>query len=175
MRTCPTCGREGLSEAALLCPGCGRALSDSAVARVATQSAFPREDGGAGQPATYPCGHVTEAGFDRCRFCDTDAQVELLSIEAPWGVVVLGEDLCLGRDPAFSPHAAALAECDNVSRQHAVLRVSAEGVVVEDRYSENGTFIDGIRLGRGESRVASPGSEIRLASNPPVVFRVVES
>ncbi len=48
-----------------------------------------------------------------------------------------------------------------VSRHHALLTVSADGVVVEDRGSTNGSFINGHRIRRG---ILEMGSSLRLGS-----------
>jgi transcriptional regulator with GAF, ATPase, and Fis domain len=50
---------------------------------------------------------------------------------------------------------------DRLSRQHARIALSAEGWVVQDLGSRNGTYVDGVRV-RGEARVRSPRA-IRLA------------
>ncbi len=53
-----------------------------------------------------------------------------------------------------------------VSRQHALLIARPDGLVVEDRGSRNGTFIDGVRVDRA---VVPTGAEIRFG---PVSLRV---
>ncbi len=44
---------------------------------------------------------------------------------------------------------------DRLSRQHARIALSADGWVVQDLGSRNGTYVDGVRV-RGEARVRSP-------------------
>ena len=179
LRTCASCGRDGLEATALLCPQCGRVLDDersAAASRSSTPSVAAASDPGATQSATYPCGHATEHGAARCRFCDTGTPGRSVGVDTPWGLLALGEaPLFLGRDPDFSPHAVELARWDNVSRRHVVLRQADGGVIVEDLYSANGTFIGELRLGSGERQLVPPGTEIKLGSDPPVVLRIVEA
>lgn len=179
LRTCASCGREGLDATALLCPQCGRVLDDespAASSRSSIPAATAGSDRSATQSATYPCGHAIEPGAARCRFCDTGTSERSIGVDTPWGLLALGDEpLFLGRDPDFSPHAAELGRWDNVSRRHAVIRQSDGSVMVEDLYSANGTFIGELRLGAGERQVAPPGSEIKLGSDPPLVLRIVEA
>ena len=49
----------------------------------------------------------------------------------------------------------------SLSRRHSVLQVSAEGVVVEDLESSNGTFVNGTRVGR---RALVPGDRVRFGN-----------
>jgi hypothetical protein len=74
-----------------------------------------------------------------------------------------GENI-VGRDPAAHVHIDAVG----VSRRHAVIVVSDEGVSVEDLQSKNGTYVDDVRV---TSRVPlTDGAEIRLGT-APVCFR----
>ena len=67
----------------------------------------------------------------------------------------LGVPLHIGRHRAAG---VALESDDLVSRVHARLTPTGQGVLVEDLGSRNGTFVNGERL--GESRVAMPGDRI---------------
>lgn len=165
VKTCPSCGNSGLPDEAILCPRCRRALDNAPVAVARTDDALP---------ATYACGHGVEDGRDRCRHCEGDPH--RFALETPWGTVpVLDTGLQLGRDSAFSQHAAALAAADNLSRRHATLRPTDDGVLVEDQNSANGTFIDAIRLTPWQAELAREGAEIRLGADPPLVMRVVST
>ena len=59
-----------------------------------------------------------------------------------------------------------------VSRYHAVFQIQRGICTVRDCGSTNGTYVDGDRLDRGETRVLFSGSELKFAD---VVFRVEES
>jgi DNA-binding winged helix-turn-helix (wHTH) protein len=69
----------------------------------------------------------------------------------------LGENV-LGREP----DAAAWMDSPTVSRRHACIRVSAEGAVLEDLGSHNGTYVRGERV--TEPVPLRDGDEIRLGS-----------
>lgn len=51
-----------------------------------------------------------------------------------------------------------------ISRIHASVKVSAQGVFIEDRNSTNGTFVNGVRLGNNETKLLSKGDIIRLGN-----------
>src|SRR5262245_38773698 len=52
-----------------------------------------------------------------------------------------GDEARLGRDPAWSPYAEALAPYRHVSRKHAIVFVRDDGkVCIRDQESRNGTF-----------------------------------
>jgi FHA domain len=58
-----------------------------------------------------------------------------------------GEEVELGRDPGYSPHAADLAADDTVSRRHAVLGLDVDGSAwIRDVGSANGTCVNHRRL-----------------------------
>ncbi len=58
-------------------------------------------------------------------------------------------DLTLGEHRVgSSPESDVRLPFESVSRQHAMLRVMADGLAVEDRGSKNGTFVDGRRVDR---------------------------
>lgn len=56
---------------------------------------------------------------------------------------------------------------DELSRHHAVVRLVADGLQVEDLGSKNGTFVDGRRI--GEPTTVSSGAELKLGRS---VFEV---
>ncbi|HEY0357278.1 MAG TPA: FtsK/SpoIIIE domain-containing protein [Mycobacteriales bacterium] len=83
--------------------------------------------------------------------------------------------LLLGRDPTVH---LPLADPD-LSRRHALLTVTADGVRVRDNGSTNGTVLDGVELA-GADRPLPPGVELRCGSttlvytepaDPPAVVR----
>jgi transcriptional regulator with GAF, ATPase, and Fis domain len=65
-------------------------------------------------------------------------------------LVLDGRPLLVGRDSPIG----ILVRDDRLSRQHARIGRSADGWVVEDLASRNGTFVDGVRV-QGEVRVPS--------------------
>jgi RNA polymerase subunit RPABC4/transcription elongation factor Spt4 len=187
VKLCRVCGRSDFSDDENWCPDCERnSLVDinSAVVCRSAETKSPPEaaSGESADTQTYPCGHVLEAGHDRCPYCEGPAAKEPVKakLATPWGglLPIPEGGLFLGRDTAFSPHAAELATWDNVSGRHAVIRPASDGLLVEDCDSTNGTFLDGRRLlpvTPPEQRLALIGSVIRLGSDPPVEFRVVSA
>ena len=88
--------------------------------------------------------------------------------------VAPGEELTLGRDPAY-PSAATLAEFDNVSRRHATVGVDRSGRAwVLDHDSTNGTFVDGVPVPSKTQTPLRDGSRLQLASDVVATIRSVE-
>ncbi len=69
---------------------------------------------------------------------------------------VVGE-LVIGRE-----HAGVTIEDARASRRHALVRMAADGLKVEDLGSTNGTFVDGERL--EGTKTVGDGTEIRVGS-----------
>lgn len=59
-----------------------------------------------------------------------------------------------------------------VSRHHAVFQIENGTCMIRDCGSTNGTYLDGVRLGREEARILLPGNELKFAD---IVFRVEEA
>lgn len=74
--------------------------------------------------------------------------------------LVAGENL-IGR----SPDAVVRLDSDEVSRRHALIRVSADGATIDDLGSKNGTFVWGTQI--GGPTALEDGDEITIG---PVVF-----
>lgn len=71
----------------------------------------------------------------------------------------VGSPLVVGRDPA---HDLPLSEDSMVSRRHARLAPSGDGLEVSDEGSSNGTWLNGSRITRA---VARPGDEITFGQS----------
>src|SRR5262249_52980442 len=71
--------------------------------------------------------------------------------------LVVDRDRMIGRDPASD---LVLAD-PSVSARHCLLARRPRGVVLYDRKSRNGSFVDGVRVGRAELR---PGAQIVLGA-----------
>lgn len=81
----------------------------------------------------------------------------MLPSGAPWEARLSFEDvekaqdgIIIGRDPAACQ--IVIGE-DSVSRRHAILEMSRDGLVISDLGSRNGTMVDGHTLSRYERRV----------------------
>lgn len=77
----------------------------------------------------------------------------------------------LGRDHSTSPIAGACG--DNVSWHHAEVRWAADGPVLVDLGSTNGTYVNGLPLQPGAERVLQPDDVVQLANDPPLRLTVV--
>ena len=71
----------------------------------------------------------------------------------------VGSTLVVGRDPA---HDLPLSEDSMVSRRHARLAPSGDGLEISDEGSSNGTWLNGSRITRA---VARPGDEITFGQS----------
>lgn len=81
----------------------------------------------------------------------------------PWGDASdLDRPLAIGRDESFSTFAHRLGADRWISRRHVVLEPVRGGVMVRDAGSSNGTRADGVRIGRGESRLIDGDCTLRL-------------
>jgi len=77
--------------------------------------------------------------------------------DKPQYFFVYGDQLLIGRsDDVHLP-----VPLKSISRHHARVTVGSEGVVIEDLMSENGTFVNGVKI---ERRVLEPKDEIRLGT-----------
>jgi len=145
----------------------GNPASGPAAAAPASAGPGPAAAGAAGGIlcAHADCGQLNPPGSLRCRYCDRPlARASLLW---PWGEQTAIEDeLLVGRE---APAPAALiqrleAQFDNVSRQHALLRVQEGALWIEDLASTNGTFIDEVRLAARQPVRVRDGACLRFAA-----------
>lgn len=88
---------------------------------------------------------------------DKPSNFVLLADEVDYPLIP-GHEYKIGRDVTNHVH----LESDNVSRFHAILRVSAEGCILEDLSSTNGTYVNGIRVGKTGVLTLAIGDRIRF-------------
>jgi len=83
----------------------------------------------------------------------------------------IGENgLVIGRDPSSCQ--VVIAD-DGVSRKHAWIGLDAQGeVVLEDRHSANGTYVNEVRI---TERVLRPSDEIAIGNERRHLFRIEEA
>jgi hypothetical protein len=188
---CPTC-RAPRDPAGILCAECGTNLTgappadDDWPAREAEQ-AQPQEAGGSlaapaepaepAEPALPACPHcgaeVPDPDNLVCVSClrplsKRPSRQARLRLRLPAGERVLlpGDDLVLGRDPAVSPIAAGIADYDNVSRRHATIGLDADGRAwVRDEDSTNGTWRNGTPVPPGTRIPLTDGDVVQLAAD----------
>lgn len=85
--------------------------------------------------------------------------------------VETGAEMRVGANQEGGRQREAFADHGNVSRLHCVVRGVAEGLLVNDANSTNGTFVDGRRLAGGEPAIIAPGGSFRLAADCTVLVR----
>jgi len=199
VKRCPACGRE--SDASALRCGCGALLAHVDLtaprgAQAAAAGAPPSDP----SPDALACPHADCAQPNahdalRCVYCDRPMNAlaaigarrmnegggpsadtrAAARIEWPWGASMsLMEELIIGRaPPADAGLAARLArDFDNVSRRHAVLRISSAGVTIEDLGSSNGTFVNGVRLAANQPVPLHDGARLQFAADLVATLRL---
>lgn len=150
---CPKCGTDQ-QPGSLACSHCGHVFSDAlATRKVSNVEAETRVEWGT---RTFPLG----------------GQLILFVGEAKTRLVVnwLGRtSLAIGRSV---PKANRVPDVDlaqfgaddaGVSRLHAVLSVQDGQLFIEDAGSANGTWVNGVRLSKGERKTLVDGNELMLA------------
>lgn len=165
----------------ILCPGCGGAVTEDTLSPVdeAVTAVLPAGAAAAGQGegggdrvcATEWCRRPIPPGATICDGCGRAVTRQTLDVVG-YGVVLPGAvrlvltpgvALELGRAAGPAVVRAALAPLDTVSRRHASVTATADGVVVRDFDSTNGTFVDDVPV-TGEVTV-----------RPPAVLRLGQS
>ena len=82
------------------------------------------------------------------------------TLQFPWGRVPVPGRLGIGRETGFSPINRQLDTYPTVSRRHAVISLAQGRWAVRDMGSTNGTFVNGARLDRGETRPIGNGDRV---------------
>lgn len=80
-------------------------------------------------------------------------------------IKVAGPEVMVGRDET----AGVRIGSEDVSRQHCLLTPTAEGVLVKDLDSRNGTFIDSVPIGHSEQVLMRAGSTLTVG---PMTFQL---
>jgi pSer/pThr/pTyr-binding forkhead associated (FHA) protein len=80
-------------------------------------------------------------------------------------IKVAGPEVLVGRDET----AGVRIGSEDVSRQHCLLTPTADGVLVRDLDSRNGTFIDSVPIGHNEDVLMRPGSALTVG---PMTFQL---
>jgi ribosomal protein L37E len=128
---------------AVTCPRCGTAAPDPADVICST------------------CGEPLPQGSRRISTVVMRITFPTGNVDIPAGTSVL-----LGRDPAESLVAAAVARYDNVSRRHATVQVDDWGhASIKDENSTNGTYVNDDRVLPGAEVRLVDGDRVRLAAD----------
>ncbi len=123
MDVCPACGAV-VDPSARTCPTCGTRLAEP------TASFEP-----------VPAGQEP-VGLDATVVAGAPALVVRKGIEVGERFYLDRQRLTVGRDPASD----IFLNDVTVSRRHAVITVSADGVTIEDQGSLNGTYVNDVRV-----------------------------
>jgi len=84
----------------------------------------------------------------------------------PWGAgTPIDRVLKVGRDPEFSPFARQLWADPRISRQHAELEPAADGIVLRDLGSSNGTYIGDKPLAYCDSVLLRGDVQLQFGTN----------
>ena len=89
-----------------------------------------------------------------------DVQPPPCALVFPWGRVAVAGQLGVGRETGFSPLSGQLDDFPTVSRRHAVVGAAQGQWAVQDLGSTNGTYVNGARLGEGETRAIQNGDQV---------------
>lgn len=139
VRRCPACEADNAADAAE-CVSCGNLLA----------GVEPIDLHAEASPAAPPVSQTTAIAEPPTATSSARRdQPGAYRLRWPWGEIVnLTEPLFVGRVPPAPEALAQRLEIDypNVSRIHAEIYASAEGVFVRDLGSLNGTFVDGERI-----------------------------
>jgi ABC-type multidrug transport system ATPase subunit/pSer/pThr/pTyr-binding forkhead associated (FHA) protein len=154
---CPVCG-ELNEEGYRFCRACGGRLpgaEDSAAILGLATEVTP--------PAAAPPGPPTPLSPRTYRLIATSGLLSGRTFTlGPRGLVI-------GRDPA---NCQVVIADDEISRLHAWITTNEMGeVVLRDRYSVNGTFVNQVRV---QEKVLKPGDEISVGSARRHLFRIEE-
>ena len=84
----------------------------------------------------------------------------------PWGAVTpIDRVIRIGRDPEFSPFARQLWADPRISRRHAEIAPSGEGIVVRDLGASNGTYVGDTPIAHASSVLLGDDAHLRFGTN----------
>jgi len=173
VKVCPSCHREN-SPGAIRC-GCGAALAQVSLTEAAPLQPEPALKASA-EITPVPCVHcaaLLPPASAACPYCGESLEIEARwMVEWPWGEAAIDRELMIGRDLEASPLAAQLQQYRNLSRRHARLWPTAEGLWIEDLGSTNGVFVNEKRLTPHQPLLLTESGLLRLAKDFVVRLRV---
>ena len=185
VKVCRLCGEHN-EPAELFCvgSGCGTSLADVSVedtSDIERREAEAREGEAGGAGAGGESGAAESSVVEDTDFEAADVEVEGQSLRAaatagaqttrevqpapcalafPWGRVPVSGQLPVGREAGFSPISGQLDGYPTVSRRHAVVGAAQGEWAVQDLGSTNGTYVNGARLGKGETWAIQNGDQV---------------
>jgi hypothetical protein len=164
----------------------GRALRDAGVSSSDLLFLnYTEPQAAAGKPAAAKAGaQPVEAKPEAAAIAAASAQVkEILQqprLMGPRGLVFLlsKSPVTIGRSGKGGTPDIDLAEWDSkmiISRRHAVVERTKDGIVLKSEKTTNGTFINGVEAPAGEARILQDGDKIHFGfKGLELVFRAAE-
>ncbi|HSH01375.1 MAG TPA: FHA domain-containing protein [Anaerolineae bacterium] len=154
--TCWDCGTEQ-PEGALFCNECGAYLLDKSGKPVrAPADQLPFTDEGAAPPQPHLAGQSWEAVQKPTHL------TFIIPITGRRVQIPLEDDITVGRGPVILDLDADLGAQEGVSRYHALIRFTDEGLILIDQNSTNGTFLNNYRLPPEIPYMLNSGDELRF-------------
>jgi hypothetical protein len=177
MITCPHCGHPANPALALHIPGCRgplRTATDGKPQR--PDDAAPTDESDTDPAARHRrcrapgCGGTIPLDAASCPLCETPV-VSAFALVFPTTARPLEElPVVLGRDPTRSPFADLCGDHGNVSRVHAEIVSSYDGIAIRDLGSTNGTFVNDAHVGSQPVPLVD-GDIVRLGRDMRVAVR----
>ena len=146
VKVCRLCGHHN-SPDELFCTECGTSLADVRAADTAELEQQANDTRMDAPPSA--AGHTVR-----------DISPAPCAVLFPWGRVPVVGELRIGREEGFSAISGQLDAYPTVSRQHAVVAPAGAQWAVRDLGSTNGTYVNGARLGEGETRTIGNGDRV---------------
>lgn len=173
MNSCPECGMENLP-GAIFCRECAAPMHPTLQAVGRPVSSLPLT------PITSSLEHPSPLPKEQMQPATEKKQVRFVfpKIRGDEVVVVLAGVVWIGR---ADPGGEGTVELDltpyqgyerGVSRRHATIELCTPGVVLVDRHSSNGTWLNGHRLHPGEPYLLPDQAQVRFGNL--VVYLTIE-
>lgn len=180
VKVCRLCGEHNAPDE-LFCARaeCGTSLADVGVVDTSWIQSETAEDGG-GERGEIDVGgearrqQSPDQGGRTTRDSEM-AQAGPCTLVFPWGRVPVIGYLGVGREAGFSAISGQLDPFSTVSRRHATVGAAQGRWTVRDLGSTNGTYLNGIRLAEGETRVIGHGDQIGFSRSLQVGVEIPEA
>ena len=169
VKVCRLCGQHNEPDE-LFCAddSCGTSLADvnavdtSELERLAAEANAADADAADGADGGGQQNQAPNAGGQTMREGQV-AQVDPCALVFPWGRVPVAGQLGVGREAGFSPISGQLDSFPTVSRRHAMVGVAQGQWMVQDLGSTNGTYVNGTRLAKDETRAIQNGDQVSFS------------
>ena len=172
VKVCRLCGEHNSpDEFFCVADGCGTSLAhvsavdSSEIERMAAEAEAAEADAVNGVDDELDIVEISvdegrQPGADADRHTVRDVQPRPCALVFPWGKMSIAGQLSIGREAGFSPISGQLDAYPTVSRQHAVVVETQNQWAVRDLDSTNGTYVNGTRLVKGQTRTIQNGDQL---------------